>query len=40
MRIGSMVFMQGINECDTLRGLDFDARLMVGGICDTRPTLV
>jgi hypothetical protein len=34
------VFSQGITQGDTLRGSDRDARVMPGGICDTRPTLV
>jgi hypothetical protein len=40
MRIGDLVFKRGITQCDTLKGLDFDAWLMPEGICDTCATLV
>ncbi len=38
--IDDSVFKQGLIQCDTLRGSNFDAQLMPEGICDTRPTLI
>jgi hypothetical protein len=40
VRMGGLVFNQGITHGDTLRGSDWDAEVIPEGICDTHPTLV